>query len=257
MKILIVDDEINIANGIMNIIKNQTTIPYKVSVTDNGSQALEIGKTLKPDLLITDIVMPSISGLDLIEAFKENHLCQHYIVLSGHDKFDYAQSALRFGAMDYLLKPVDKYRLLSQCEKIYNSLPNIYAQKKHHILPDISYFKWDLSDSQYPPSLKRIIAYIDKNYMNDISLNDLSQELFLHSSYISSLINKHCGNSFTYLLDYVRLGKVAELLLYEDNISISEISYLVGYNNERRLYHAFQKRLNCTPGDFKNTYYQY
>ncbi len=93
-----------------------------------------------------------------------------------------------------------------------------------------------------------------KNYMNDISLQTLSDELMLHPCYISSLFSKYTGNSFKSLLEYIRIKKAAEFLLFEQNITMSEISYLVGYNNERRLYDAFQKRLNCTPGDFRNMY---
>ncbi|WP_442871717.1 helix-turn-helix domain-containing protein [Anaerocolumna sp. MB42-C2] len=56
------------------------------------------------------------------------------------------------------------------------------------------------------------------------------------------------------MLEYIRIKKASALLLFEQNLTMSEISYHVGYNNERRLYDAFQKRLNCTPGDFRNTY---
>lgn len=254
MKVLVIDDELNIAKGIRNILKGQISIPYNVVITDDSKKALTIVKTFKPDLVITDIVMPFVTGLNIIEQLRKDNLCEYFIILSGYDKFSYAQTALRCGAVDYLLKPVDKVRLLEQCEKVYHGLPGQYARLKSRTLPEHPYFSWNLHNHEYPASLQQAIAYVEKNYMKDISLELLSEELFLHPNYISSLINKHTGHSFTYLLDYIRIRKAAELLLYDNPISISEISYIVGYNNERRLYNAFQKRLNSTPRDFKISY---
>lgn len=87
--------------------------------------------------------------------------------------------------------------------------------------------------------------------MKDMSLQSLSEELMLSSSYLSSLINKYIQVNFNYLLDYFRLQKACELLLFTPEITMSEISYIVGYNRERRFYNAFQNRLSCTPGEYK------
>lgn len=76
----------------------------------------------------------------------------------------------------------------------------------------------------------------------------------MNPNYLSTLLKKYTEHNFSFLLDYVRVCKAAELLLYDQDLSVSEISYLVGYNHERRLYQVFQKRLNCTPGEFRKNY---
>lgn len=250
MKILIADDEKNIAEGIKTILLSQELLKCQIITVDNGKDALNTARKFLPDLIITDIRMHYMNGLELVQALKEANICCKVIIISGYDKFEYAQTALRYNVVDYLLKPIDKQELLSQVTKVWEELPQNYAAV-HAQLPDFPFFKLDLDNSEYPNSLKKIIQYIRQNYMNEISLQSLSDELMLHPNYISSLINKHTNIGLNELLDYVRLKKSCELLLLEPNMTISEISYLAGYNNERRLYNAFKKLLNCTPGDFR------
>ncbi|NJP39612.1 helix-turn-helix domain-containing protein [Oscillospiraceae bacterium HV4-5-C5C] len=153
-----------------------------------------------------------------------------------------------------ICKPVDKDALLAAVRRAYSSLPEVYHKKQQRTLPELPFFSISLSDPAYPGSLKKLLAYLANNYMKEVSLQSISQELMLNPNYLSSVISKSTGKNFTFLLDNVRIRKAAEFLLYEPDLSISEISYLVGYNHERRLYQVFQKRLNCTPGDFKKSY---
>lgn len=254
MKILIVDDEEYIANGISSIIKSNVDFPASLLIAFDGQQAYKSALSFKPDLVITDIRMHTMNGLDLVKSLKEEKLCSIFIIISGYDKFEYAQTAIRCGVIGYLLKPIDKQDLLSLINSVYNTLPQTYALTKARKLPGLDYFSFELHAEDYPTSLKKAISYIEKNYMADISLQTLSDELMLHPNYISSLFGKYTGSSFKCILEYIRIKKASELLLFEQDLTMSEISYLVGYNNERRLYDAFQKRLSCTPGDFRNTY---
>lgn len=254
MKIMIVDDEENISKGILAIIESNVDFSTSIQLAADGQQAYNIATAYKPDLVITDVRMHMMNGLDLVKILKENSLCKNFIIISGYDNFTYAQTAIRFGVKGYLLKPIDKCELLTLINAVYNSLPQYYASTKCPELPELEYFSVDLEGDNYPTSLKKAIAYMKKNYMNDISLQTLSDELLLHPCYISSLFGKYTGNSFKSLLGYIRIKKAAELLLSEEDLTMSEISYLVGYNNERRLYDAFQKRLNCTPRDFRGMY---
>lgn len=250
MKILIVDDEANIANGIQNILKFQLQIPCKIEVATTVEEAVQIGAA-GIDLLISDIVMPGMSGLDLIRLFREKGYCLYAIILSGHDKFAYAQTALRYGVVDYLLKPVDGEALVRQCMKVNSLLLETYSKASAAPPPDFPFFSLDLHQPDQPASLRKMIAWLQQNYMKEITLQGIAEEMMLNPSYLSSLINKHCGHSFNYLLDYIRISMAVKLMQSEKKISISEISYLVGYANERRLYHACNKRLGCTPGQLK------
>ena len=255
MKILVVEDETNIREGIVSILQTNLNIPFKLKSCADSAQALSVSEVFYPDVVITDIVMPDMNGLELIGRLRAKEQCTNFIILSGHDNFSYAQQAIRYGVVDYLLKPLDKEQLLEILLRIYETLHSETSQKQTaRPFTDLDYFEWDLDVTSMPSSLQRIINYVKKNYMKDISLQTISEELFFHTSYISSLINKYTGHSFTYLLDYIRIRKAVELLLDEPDMSIAEVSDLVGYTNERRLYASFQKRLNMTPGDLRNKF---
>ena len=252
MKILIAEDEINIAKGIESILQSNTLHKHRIVLAENGLKALEISKTLCPDLVISDIRMLQMSGLDFIENLKKLDFPCEVIVISGYSNFEYAQRALRAGAIDYLLKPIDKERLLEQVDKVQKNLTAKHASDIKLNQVGHEFFCLDFEKKEYPHSLKKVISFIKKNYMLDISLQMLSEELMFHPNYISSLISKHFKVPLSYIINYIRLLKACELLGATD-MSIAEISYVVGYNNERRIYSAFRKYLDTSPGDFRKS----
>jgi len=106
MRILIVDDEARHRRGMLNLMR--TIRPeYRVSVANNGMEALQSVKEWQPDLVLTDIRMPNMDGLAFLEKLGEVRHRPKVVFLSAYNLFEYAQTALRHGAYDYLLKPVD------------------------------------------------------------------------------------------------------------------------------------------------------
>lgn len=111
MKILIVDDERLILMGLKAVIGKIEDLSCEVQTAMSGEQAALLLEENPVDLMITDVEMPGMSGLDLVEKAKNKGWCRHFMILSGYDKFEYARRALRLDAADYLLKPVDKEEL--------------------------------------------------------------------------------------------------------------------------------------------------
>lgn len=122
MKLLIVDDEIHIVNYIKHLIDWQKIGFNSVYTTNKGSEAREFLLKEKPELLITDIQMPTITGLDLADDVQKNKLLTKVIILSGYNDFSFAQQAIRLGAIDYLLKPIRKKDLLAVVKRSVDSL---------------------------------------------------------------------------------------------------------------------------------------
>jgi two-component system, response regulator YesN len=255
MKILIVEDEMYILNGILSVIKKNIDFPCKlVGMLDSG-EALKKAQSIHPDLIITDIVMPNMSGLEFIEKVKTQKLCSNFIVISAHEDFSFAQKAIKFRVVDYLLKPIDKVRLIENIEYIYSQIPYKYTGMQNRVMPDIPFLSIKYEDHTYPASLKKILEYIKCNYVKDISLSEISERFSLNTSYVSTLFTKHLGEGFVYYINYVRIKKAVELLIYEESMSVPEIAYAVGYSSERRLYRAFNTFMNITPGDIRKMYY--
>ncbi len=104
-KILVVDDEEIIRNGILKHVKKWDADLEIIGVAKNGVQALELCKDCEPDIVITDVLMPEMDGIQLIKELRKRYSGVRIIIISGHDEFTYAQSAMRLDVSDYLLKP--------------------------------------------------------------------------------------------------------------------------------------------------------
>ncbi|EET60026.1 response regulator receiver domain protein [Marvinbryantia formatexigens DSM 14469] len=119
MRILIVEDEIKIRTGMSKLISAHTAHTI-VGEAKNGKEGLELILRLHPDLVISDIRMPVMDGLEMQEAANRAGVKCHFIILSGYSEFEYAQKALRYGADDYLLKPLAAEDVTEVLEKIQN-----------------------------------------------------------------------------------------------------------------------------------------
>ncbi|WP_240419519.1 response regulator transcription factor [Paenibacillus periandrae] len=121
MKIVVVEDEIRTRKGIVQLI-NQISTDYQiVGEASNGIEGEKIVVEKKPDLIITDIKMHDMSGLDMLDSLKRYNLKHKAIILSGYSEFEYAKKAIKVGVYEYLLKPFtvdDLQRVLNDIEKL-------------------------------------------------------------------------------------------------------------------------------------------
>jgi len=111
MKLIVADDESLIRASVISMIQDMESEWELVGEATNGEELIELVKLHKPGVVIIDIRMPKLSGLEAIRAGKEISPCTKWIILSGFSDFSYAQEALKLGASEYLLKPVDPIEL--------------------------------------------------------------------------------------------------------------------------------------------------
>lgn len=155
-KMIIVDDEYLVRLGIKETIDWQNYNIEVVAEGKNGKQGLELIKEYQPDIVISDIKMPVMDGLDLVKAIEEQNLDTCIIMLSGYKDFEYAKEALENGAYQYLLKPIDNQKLVesvlagikhieqkrSNLKKL-NNIENDYTIIKNSIIHAILLNKYD------------------------------------------------------------------------------------------------------------------
>ncbi len=127
-RVLIVDDEPAVRRGLRNTIEWEKLGFELVGEADDGTVALELTDALKPDVIITDICMPIMDGIEYLKNLKAMNSNARIIILSGHDRFDFARDAIRFGAFSYILKPVDNRELVNQLLALKEK---IEAEKKY------------------------------------------------------------------------------------------------------------------------------
>lgn len=118
MKVLIADDEIKVCQLITHLIDWQALGLEIAGVVNDGKAAHQFICESKPDIVITDIRMPNYDGIELVKRAKELYPEMHFIIISGYSHFEYAQSAIKYGVEDYLLKPLKKKELEGTLRKI-------------------------------------------------------------------------------------------------------------------------------------------
>lgn len=128
LKVLIADDE-RIVRKTLRLIGNWDEYEMEiVGEAQNGMEALEMIDQLKPDILLLDMKMPGLSGNQILEQLTGDRKRIHVIVISGYDDFEYARMALKYGAIDYLLKPINRNEFNQALHRIYENEQKMQIQ---------------------------------------------------------------------------------------------------------------------------------
>jgi len=133
-RVLVAEDDVIIRNSLVNYIRKNDQELEIMGEAENGMQALELCRDIEPDIVITDVMMPQMDGIELIQKLREKYYDVKSIIISGHDEFAYAQSALSLDVADYLLKPFLPEKLAQTLSKVKESLErqrNFYNNMKN------------------------------------------------------------------------------------------------------------------------------
>ena len=234
--ILLIDDEKVIRKGIKKLVEDVITGYKVVWEASNGSEALEILTIEVPDIIITDIRMPSMNGIDFIRFSKEKLPSTPIIVISGHDDFIYVREALKLGVKDYLLKPISRSDLANILLNI--DYPNNENDKS-------------IEENGESAHIRQIKGLIEKNLNSDLTLHFISQALNLHPNYISQLFSQKTNIRLSEYIANRRIEKSKELLA-NTNLKIIDISHLVGYADSKHFSTVFKRVVGMTPQGFRN-----
>ena len=130
-RVLVVDDEPSAVEYICNIIRLKCPELQVVATAEDGQQGLEAFTRLKPDLVISDVKMPVMSGLDMVKQIKEMDKGAGVLLVSGYQEFEYVKAALKYGVSDYVLKPMTPANFLSSVTPVLRELnEKVYNQRK-------------------------------------------------------------------------------------------------------------------------------
>ena len=224
MKILIIDDEPKIRNGLSNLLTRREG--WEVAgAYENAADALKYLAVNQVDVMITDIKMPEISGLELIARIRERDKKTAIIILSGYSNFQFAQRAIELGVSRYLTKPTNPRELICVLEETEKKLGG--KQEKEE-------------DSGKIPNLfvQKAADYIKLNYSEKISIKEIADQLYLSPNYLSELFKKHTGKACQ-LLDHAEYR-------------VGDVSGMVGIHDGRYFSNMFKKKYGMTPTEYRN-----
>lgn len=237
MKILIIDDEPKIRNGLSNLLTRREG--WEVAgAYENAADALKYLAVNQVDVMITDIKMPEISGLELIARIRERDKKTAIIILSGYSNFQFAQRAIELGVSRYLTKPTNPRELICVLEETEKKLGG--KQEKEE-------------DSGKIPNLfvQKAADYIKLNYSEKISIKEIADQLYLSPNYLSELFKKHTGKTISEYLTEYRLEKACQLLDHAE-YRVGDVSGMVGIHDGKYFSNMFKKKYGMTPTEYRN-----
>lgn len=248
LNVMIVDDEAVILNGLRHMITAEKTLFTHIECACDGFEALELMEHFHPDLLITDIQMPEMDGLELIRQAKQRNV-RHTVILSGYDLFEYAREAIRLKVAEYLLKPIDREelaRLLRQKAAEIMQEKSAPAASAKRMLP-----QEDEGGRQGDSTIGRFKEFIRSHYRQDISLEEVAGHLSLHPNYVCNLLKKEAGLTFVHFLHHTRIEKAKEIMISHPQLPLEKVASAVGYMNPRHFFKVFKQHTGQTPGSYR------
>jgi YesN/AraC family two-component response regulator len=251
MKLMIVEDE--------KLIREQLAkgIPWSeyglmvAGTAANGEEALSILEKTCPDIVLTDIRMPKMDGLALLEQILREKPSTLVVMLTAYDDFDYVQQALRRGAFDFVLKIAPTRELIQTVlrarEKIEERERQLRGIRREQAL-------LSREEEPVPPgveaTIRRVKRYMLENCGLELSLTSVAEAVGLNASYLSALFKSETKVGFSEYALKVRMEKAKELL-DEAGSRVRDVARLVGYQDEKYFASLFKRAFGVTPSQYK------
>ncbi|MFV0362604.1 MAG: response regulator [Suipraeoptans sp.] len=255
-KLLIVDDEHIIRQGLSMIPWHEHDIEV-VAVLKNGIEVEEWINNNEADILLTDIRMPGLSGIELAKIALENFPLIKVILLSGHGEFTYAQEAIKFGVFEYILKSSTPTEILDcvkrACEmQIKEKAKKSKMEKLEEEIKDYSMLirPSEVILNNQEEQISKILQYIYKNYNMELTLSVLAERYHFTTVYLSRYIKRETGYTFVEILTSIRMYYAAKYLK-ETKLKNGEICEKIGIKDERYFGQVFKKRYGLTPYEYR------
>jgi two-component system response regulator YesN len=248
-KLLLIDDEPLIIKGIRALVDFKALSITEIYEASNGEEALELFHLHQPNIILADINMPKMNGLDFAVAAKAIKPEVKIAIITGYDYFDYAVTALKSGVDDYILKPVSKKDIDEVLKKLILKLEAIHSQSEVSSLVNELKHKSNISeDESYRSKIQKEIEANISN--NEFTLTYLAKRVSLSVSYLSSLFKQLYGINFQDYMLSIRLDR-AKILLLSTDMKNYEIAAAIGFDDPNYFSACFKRKFDCSPNQFK------
>lgn len=251
-RVLIAEDEDIIRKGIaytMDWVSMGCTI---IGEAADGREGIEKIAELKPDIVLADIMMPGVDGLEML---KQSMAGQEFkaIIMTSYADFEYAKKAIELGVSAYLMKPIDEEELRTNVAKIIEEIEKekkvekLMEKTKSGEEPEVIYVKQD-ADNDY---VQQILDATKERYGEKISMEGFAEEFGVSSSYLSRKFKEATGFTYLDFLNKYRVQKAIKLL-EKGTYKVYEVSDLTGFSDYKHFNAVFKRYTGQAPSDFVN-----
>ena len=249
LKTLIAEDEISELEWLSRyLLENHGDDVEIIATCTNGKDAVEIGLEKKPDLALLDIKMPAKTGLEVASILKEQDHHINIVFLTAYNDFEYARSALKIGASDYLLKPYDPSEIDAMIKGL---LPKIKGDLNSELRKIVAHIDNTTTPASQKPVVRLALHYIETRYMEKISLELLSDDIGFSTSYVSKSLMKYLDKNFNTLLLETRCNAALKLMA-EERLTVNEVAYKVGFSDPNYFGKCFKSYFGESPKAYSN-----
>jgi DNA-binding response OmpR family regulator len=242
--ILIVEDDAEL----MNYLGNSLT-EYHVKLAKNGLEGYNMATEIQPDLIISDIMMPEMDGLELCQKLKSNIITSHIpiILLTARSLVEQKVEGYETGADDYIEKPFNDSLLLARIKNLIDSRKKLRERFLKDFILEPKEIELASADEKL---IHNVIILIEKNLSESgFNIDEMCKQFYLSRSHFTRKIKQLTGLSPIELLTSFRLKRASKLLI-QGKISISEISYMVGFEHPNSLSRSFRKEFGMSPSEY-------
>lgn len=253
-RVMVVDDEPIVRSAIADQIpweKHQIRI---VKTAAHGVEALDYLRENQVELMLVDVRLPVMDGLELIRQVRQMNRGIEFVVISGYSDFAYAQQAMRLGVRDYILKPVDEASLLAAVKAGRDAWEQKRFTRQLRAGGAVAIPAEAAPPQHHSPTITRLLAIVEEEIANEnLSLKWISAEkMFLNENYLSKLCQKELHQRFSAYLLERRMLTAMRLMMHHPDMMIQEIARETGFGSNSQYFSiAFKKYSGCTPTEYR------
>ena len=231
---LLVDDEKLALEG-LNLLVDWQGAGFSVcGQAENGQEALALMERLRPHLVVTDLYMPLMDGLTLMQAARERGFVGQFVIVSGYSDFQLARSSLKLKPAGYLLKPIDPDEAAATLARVRAQLD----KQRESNAPGVS------------KRVQRVMETIQARYAENLTVGKIAEEAGYNAAYLGRAFDQETGMSIREYLARVRTERAAALLRTSDK-NVEEIAQLTGYANYPLFWRQFKAAFGVSPEAYR------
>jgi YesN/AraC family two-component response regulator len=246
---LIVDDNLQMRKYLAQIFQND----FRIYEGINGYEGISIAKQMQPDIIISDVVMEDVTGIDFCKAVKESPVLNHipFILITGSFSPESKLKGIEYGADDYVTKPFEKDLLIARVHSLVRKQQDL----RKYFYNEITHQQHTLAISgEYKDFLDRCIAIVESHIdHDDFNIQMLAGEIGMSHSKLYKKIKTISGQSANAFIRFIRLRKAAELFINSD-YNISQTAFNVGINDVKYFRDHFTRTFGMKPSEYIKKY---
>lgn len=253
-KLLVAEDELIERKMLCKTLNKHLGDLCTILETKNGREAMEVFERESPHIVILDIEMPGINGLEVARRIRQTQKPCAILFLTGFDKFSYAKQAISVRALDYLLKPYNEKELILSVEEAIQYVSHFAQQQPLPPQPQNAEPSEKSEENAEADRIslvrKHIRDFIEAHYMEEISMQDVAKAMGYSDAYFCKLFKQCFHVNFSTCLNEYRVEK-AKQMMENPRINVKDISGACGYSDSNYFARVFKRITGQTPSEYR------